>query len=302
MQGPRSGRKPSSPRYRAAPASNFPELKEAIARVYPDLSKQLQGIARFALERPDQLALDTVAAIARSAQVQPSSMIRFAHALGYSGFSDMQQIFRGHLVARSASYRERIEEMRRSRGNGDDAPTSVLHQFVGESIDELGHLEEMVAAAQFRAAVRLLAGARQIHVIAQRRAFPVAFYLAYALSQVELTAHLLDGVGGMLRELVRRIRPRDVLLAVSFRNYSPDVIEAAAACHGRGVPVIAMTDSALSPLKPYARVAFELGDDSSRPFRSLVGPLCLAQALVVSTGHHVTGAAAARKPAVPKGH
>jgi hypothetical protein len=46
----------------------------------------------------------------------------------------------------------------------------------------------------------------------------------------------------------------------------------------------------LSPLKPYARIAFELGHDSRRPFRSLVGPLCLAQALVVSTGHHLTGA------------
>jgi DNA-binding MurR/RpiR family transcriptional regulator len=279
-----------------APASNYDELKEAISRGYPDMSAQLQRIARFALERPDQLALDTVAAIARAAHVQPSSMIRFANALGYSGFSEMQQIFRGHLVSRSASYRERIEEMRGSRANGGDASTGVLHQFVSESIDELGHLEDVVAVAQFRAAIRLLAGARQIHVVAQRRAFPVAFYFAYALNQLELTAHLLDGVGGMMRELVRGIRPKDVLLAVSFRNYSPDVIEAAAACHGRGVPVLAMTDSALSPLKPYAKVAFELGDDSRRPFRSLVGPLCLAQALVVSTGHYVTGTPESRRP------
>jgi hypothetical protein len=40
-------------------------------------------------------------------------------------------------------------------------------------------------------------------------------------------------------------------------------------------------------LKASARVSFELGDDSTRPFRSLVAPLCLAQALVVSTGHHL---------------
>ncbi len=275
-----------------APASNYEELKEAIGREYPEMSKQLQRIARFVLERPDPLALDTVAAIAKAAHVQPSSMIRFANALGFSGFSEMQQIFRGHLVARSASYRERIAEMRRNRsagGNGGDAAAGVLHQFVSESIDELGHLEEAVAAPQFRAAVRLLAGARRIHVVAQRRAFPVAFYFAYALNQLELTTHLLDGVGGMLRELVRGIQPKEVLLAVSFRNYSPDVIETAAACHARGIPVLAMTDSALSPLKPYARIAFELGDDSRRPFRSLVGPLCLAQALVVSTGHYVAG-------------
>jgi DNA-binding MurR/RpiR family transcriptional regulator len=269
--------------------SNYDELKEAIGRAYPDMSKQLQRIARFALERPDPLALDTVAAIARAAHVQPSSMIRFANALGFSGFTEMQQIFRGRLVARSASYRERIAEMRVNRANGGDATTGVLHQFVSESIDELGHLEEVVAASEFRAAVRLLAGARRIHVAAQRRAFPVAFYFAYALNRLELTTNLLDGVGGMLRELVHGIQAKEVLLAVSFRNYSPDVIDVAAACHARGIPVIAMTDSPLSPLKPYARIAFELGDDSRRPFRSLVGPLCLAQALVVSTGHYMAG-------------
>ena len=55
-------------------------------------------------------------------------------------------VFREHLVARSASYRERIAEMRANRTNGGDAATGVLHQFVSESIDELGHLEEVVAA------------------------------------------------------------------------------------------------------------------------------------------------------------
>jgi hypothetical protein len=41
-------------------------------------------------------------------------------------------------------------------------------------------------------------------------------------------------------------------------------------------------------------VWFELPDDSSRPFRSLVAPMCLAQALVVSTGHQL-----AERPAPP---
>ncbi len=59
--------------------------------------------------------------------------------------------------------------------------------------------------------------------------------------------------------------------------------------------MIAITDSGLSPLKPAADICFELGDDSSRPFRSLVGPLCFAQALVVGTGHQLAATAARRK-------
>ena len=187
--------------------------------------------------------------------------------------------------------------MRQSKRNGGGAsgPASVLHQSVSDAIGELGHLEETVTAAQFHAAIRLLAGAPQIHVLAQRRAFPVACYLAYALGQLELRTHLLDSVGGMLSESVRGIAAREVLLVISFRNYSTGVVDAAADCHRRGVPVIAITDSPLSPLKANARVSFELGDDSSRPFRSLVAPLCLAQALVVSTGHHLAGTVEKRR-------
>ena len=87
----------------------YNELKETLGRVYSDLPKQLQRIARFALDKPDELALGTVAVIAASADVQPSSVIRFSNALGFGGFSEMQQVFRGHLIERSSSYRERID-------------------------------------------------------------------------------------------------------------------------------------------------------------------------------------------------
>jgi DNA-binding MurR/RpiR family transcriptional regulator len=276
-------------------AATYDQLKDAITRAYPGMSRQLQRIARFALEKPADLALGTVAAVAEATEVQPSAMIRFANALGYRGFSDMQQVFRGHLVERSASYRERIDQLRRKQLNGQRAPAGVLHQLVGDSVAELGHLEESIREADLRTAVRLLAGAERIHVLAQRRSFPIACYLAYALGQLELRTHLLDGAGGMLQENLRSIDKRDVLLVASFRSYSPEVVEAARSCGARGVPVVAISDGPLSPLVTLSKVCFELADDSSRPFRSLVAPMCLAQALVMSTGHHL-----AEKPEAPK--
>ena len=275
--------------------STHAELKDSIVRGFPGMSKQLQRIARFALENPHDMALGTVASVAEATAVQPSAMIRFANALGYGGFSEMQQVFRSHLVERSASYRERIAQMRRQQPQATAAGGGVLHQLVGEAMGELGHLEDNIRPASFKAAVKLLAGAARIHVLAQRRAFPVACYIAYALNQLELRTHLLDGAGGMLNESLRTIAPEDVLVVASFRNYSPEVIAAAAACHARGVPVLAITDGPLSPLKAAAKICFDLGDDSSRPFRSLVAPLCLAQALVVSTGHHLADKPAGKK-------
>ena len=269
-----------------SPAATYDDLQAEIGRRFPVLSRQLQRIARFALDRPQDVALDTVAAAAGKVAVQPSAMVRFAQALGYAGYSDMQRIFRDRLVERSASYRDRIATLR-LRTHGGARPRAVLREFVADSIANLSHLEEHVEPARMDAAVRMLAGARRIHVLAQRRAFPVACYLAYGLAQLELPVALMDGVGGMVREQARAVGAKEVLLAVSFRNYSPDVLEIAADCHRRAIPVVVITDSAVSPLARSAAIAFDLGDAGDRPFRSLVEPMCLAQALVVSVGHRL---------------
>jgi DNA-binding MurR/RpiR family transcriptional regulator len=285
-----------------AAAQDYDQLQAEITQRFPGLSRQLQQIARFTLDHPQDVALDTVAVAATKAAVQPSAMVRFAQAMGFGGYSDMQRLFRDRLVRRSVSYRERIVALRRS-APALSGPREVLHDFVADSIGHLSHLEEHVAPERLEKSVKLLAGANHIYVLAQRRAFPVACYLSYALGQLELPVTLLDGVGGMVREQARAMRPGDVLVAVSFRNYSPEVIELAADAHRRGLAVVVITDTAVSPLARSATVAFDLGDASDRPFRSLVEPLCLAQALVVCVGQALEAVSkSAARPAKSRGN
>jgi len=272
-------------------ARNFEQLKGDLTRAYPALSPQLQAIATYALEHPHDMALQTVARLAKGAGVQPSAMVRFAQTLGYGGFSDLQGVFRTRLVERSnnspglRNYRERIEAFRAVHAKS--GPIAVLNQFIGDGIASLEQLHEHVSGADLQAAVKVLAAAHTIYVLGHRRSFPVAYYLSYALTQLELRAPLLDAVGGMLKEPARLIGAKDALLVVSFRNYTPDVIEVAQSCRARRVPVVAITDNALSPLARTAGVCFQIEEQTSKPFRMLVAPMCLAQALVVALGEHL---------------
>lgn len=276
----------------SAPRSgNYEQLKGELSRLYPGMSPQLQRIATFALEHPQDMALDTVATLARGVGVQPSAMVRFAQALGYDGFSELQRVFRGRLVERSntypglRNYRERIEAFR--AGQQRSGPGGVLAQFVADGIASLEQLHEQVAPGDLAAAAKELSHSKSIYVLGHRRSFPVAYYIAYALNQLELEAHLLDSVGGMLREPARQIGPKDALIVISFKNYTPEVVEVAQACHARKVPVIAITDNALSPLARAAKICFQIEEKTSKPFRMLVAPMCLAQALVVALGEQI---------------
>jgi DNA-binding MurR/RpiR family transcriptional regulator len=267
--------------------TTFNELKDAIAENYPTLSRQLQKIARFVLEYPEDMALETVAVIAGRASVQPSSMIRFAQALGFDGFSDMQQVFRTLLVTRPGNYRDRIETLRRQSEVDDADPGAVLADSVEESIHALQLLGENTVTEDLNRAIELLADANDIYVLAERRAFPVAFYLTYAIGRLDRTVHLLDGVGGMLNQQARNIKQQDTIIVVSFPPYSPTVVEMLAEQSQRGVTTVSITDSAVSPIAMEATVTFGIKQQEERAFRSLVAPMCLAQSLVVGLGHRL---------------
>ena len=89
--------------------------------------------------------------------------------------------------------------------------------------------------------------------------------------------------------VAQTMTPDDILIAVSFRDYSPDIVSVVNIASKRGVPLIAVTDSPLSPIAAPAMVSFEIRSATEdRPFRSLVAPMALAQALVVALGHHLT--------------
>ncbi len=87
-------------------------MRALIAQRAEQLPKRLTQIAAYALENPDEVAFGTVASIAGHAAVQPSALVRFSRALGYQGFSELQEVFRSRLRERVLNYDERLAQMR----------------------------------------------------------------------------------------------------------------------------------------------------------------------------------------------
>ena len=168
-----------------------------------------------------------------------------------------------------------------------------------QAIEELQRFQHAIDDRLLAQAVELIATATQVNLVAARRSFPVAAYLAYALNQLEVRTQLLDNVGGMNREFATRIGADEAVVAISFRNYTGEVVEIADACRRRGAAVIAITDSKLSPLTRVATLSFAIGDDGGTAFRSLVEPIVLAQSLVVAVGHRLLAERAHRVVQAP---
>ncbi len=268
-----------------APQS-YIELQQRLQSEHAGLSRRLKQIGEYAMRHPNDMALETIAEIAERAEVTPSSLVRFAQALGYDGFSQMQKVFREGLMENIPDYQSRLR-LRRSASSAsaqEQEREDGLAEFIAGAEEGLQALKNSVDDATLQRAVTLLASATRIHVLAQRRAFPAASYLAYAFTHLNRPAHLLDGIGGLLQEQEKTVLVDDVLVAVSFTPYAQEVKEVVESVHQRGARVLAITDSVLSPLAKHADVVLQVRETEVLGFRTLSSTMCLALALVVELG------------------
>lgn len=263
------------------PPRSYGQLHDAIADRHDSLSARLRQIASFALAEPNVIAQETVKTIALRIGVPPSAMIRFAKAFGFEGFSDMQRVFQTRLLDQGPSYGARLQVLEA------DMPAdgrTVLGHFIDAGRIALEHMREDIRPETLERALDLINAAEVVHLMAQRRAFPVAAYLAYSLAHLGRRARLIDGLGGMTLQQAMTMTTGDVLLAVSFEPYAPDTLDIVRMASEGGVPVVAITDTPSSPLTPLATVALEVRDVNVQSFRSLTAPMCLATSLVVALG------------------
>ena len=245
------------------------------------LPPRLIQVAAFALEHPDEVALGTAASIAAQASVQPSTLIRFAKRFGYSGFSDLQGVFRLELRSNRPDYRERLARVQQAREAG--APHPLLSGFAESAMMSLERLVSKASEEDIVRAADILARANVIYLLGMRRAFPVTLYLAYALGKLGIRAALVDHVAALGPEQLTEAGKSDALIAISFTPYTPMTVDLTDRMAERGVPVIALTDSPFSPLSPRAAVKFEIAEADYAGFRSLAATLCVAMALGVAT-------------------
>jgi DNA-binding MurR/RpiR family transcriptional regulator len=263
------------------PPDSFDALKRRLIEIEPRLPKRLRQAAAYALDHPDEFALGTASAIARNAEVQASTLVRFAQTLGFAGFSDLQDVFRSHLRNRWPDYSERLKALHENALDSGD-PMNLLFGFADSAAASLARLREGVQRRDLDRAVSLMAGAETIYCLGQRRAFSVVHSMTYALAQLGVGARLIDNAGGMGPEQIARAGARDALIAVSFSPYSPFTVDLARNARRAKTPIIVITDSALSPLASLADVRFEIVESDFGSFRSLAATFCLAMTLAVA--------------------
>ena len=264
----------------AAPA-DFESLRAMIVARRHSLPKRLAQVAAYTLENPDDVAFGTAASVAASAEVQPSTLVRFAQYFNLDGFSGLQQIFRDRLKERTASYEERLAQVD-AETHGESHERAILDGFMSAAGRSIERLSRNIEPGNLERAVEILAKAETIHLVARRRSYPISSYMAYAFGKLRIRHTLVGSASGIDPENLDFATPRDAVLAISFSPYASETAAYVRNLAERDIPVISITDSAFSPLAEYAVAWFEVVEADFAGFRSLSATMALAMALTVA--------------------
>ncbi len=259
---------------------DFDGLRDMILAQRDGLPKRIAQVAAYALDNPDEIAFGTAASIASSAGVQPSTLIRFAQHLGYDGFTSLQTVFRERLRERTGTYDERLNAL---RGGGEGSQNRrILEGFAAASIQSLEAMLRNLDNAALEDAVGRLAKAETIYIVARRRSYPIASYLAYAFGKLKVRYQLVDSTAGLDPEVLGFASTADAAIVISFSPYAAATLEHARTLAEAGVSMVAVTDSAFSPLAQLAGRWFEIAESDFAGFRSLAATMALAMTLAVA--------------------
>ena len=243
-------------------------------------SKGQKRIAGYILSDYDKAAFMTAGKLGALVHVSESTVVRFAAMLGYSGYPAMQK-------ALQEMVRSKLTSIQRIQASNDklfssDVVTSVLQQ----DMNKIRVAVEEVDRAVFSAVVDKLMAAKHIYILGVRSSSFLAGYLHFYLHLIFDNVSLVtSNSAGDILESTLRIGPGDLLVGISFPRYSQSTVKGVRFAHDRGADVVAITDSAMSPLYPMASAALLARSEMISFVDSLVAPFSLLNALIVAAGH-----------------
>ena len=254
------------------------------------LSKSHRLIADYIAAHYDKAVFMTAAMLGEIVGVSESTVVRFAVALGYEGYPQLQHSLQ-ELV------RHRLTAVQRFEMTSDMPENAVLSTVLKADMMNIRHTADAIDEKAFADVVNKILSAKIIYILGLRSAAPLAQFFAYYLSFIFEDVRVVAASSTDVFEAIARIRKEDVLIGISFPRYSTRTLEAMRFAHECGAQVIGITDGLMSPLYRQADVCLTARTDMASFVDSLVAPLSIINAMVaaVSMSRHEQVAARLRR-------
>ncbi len=255
------------------------DILAVLARGENHFSKGQKLIAKYILENYDKAAFMTAGKLGSTVGVSESTVVRFASELGYEGYPEMRKAIQEMIRSRLTSV-QRIEVARELMNE-----EKVLESVLCSDMEKLQTTLDECDKESFAAAVDSILNANHIYIVGMRSSTCLANFMGFYLNLLLENVHIIqDTTVSEVYEQIIRIKEGDVFIGISYPRYSSRTVKAMRFAKSTGAKVIGITDGMTSPFVNVSDILLFAKSDMVSFLDSLVAPLSLINALIVSVG------------------
>jgi DNA-binding MurR/RpiR family transcriptional regulator len=253
------------------------QLEALMTDRFASMPPKIRLAARYVLDAPKEIALQSMRSVAGNAGLQPASMLRLARDLGFENYEAFKAVYIEWMTGQDTSLVSRTIQLR-DRSKHDGAGKS-LSDFLHTELVNLDRTLDSENEPSWIRAQQALAKAENIYVLGLRSLFSAAYYLHYVLSSFRKGVTLVSGTGGTVADELRRINGNDVLVCFTSSPYTLISVQATALAAERGAKLIAISDSTVSPVAAKADITILAPNGNLAVFPSIVPHIAVAHTL-----------------------
>lgn len=254
------------------------DLTRVIQTNFHRLSKGQKIIAQYIMNNYDKAAFMTAAKLGEKVGVSESTVVRFANAIGYVGYPQLQKQLQ-EMVKTKLTTVQRIE-MSSDYSSND----SILKNILKADMENIRATMEEIDNSSFEQAVKDITQAKSVYIIGLRSSTALAEFLGFYMNLIRDNVHVVTYTIGDIFEQLFRIGEKDLVIAIGFPRYSSRTVKALEYVKSRNAKTIAVTDSMLSPLCSHADITLIAKSNMESIVDSIVAPMSVLNALIVAVG------------------
>lgn len=239
-------------------------------------SKGQKLISNFIIENYDKAAYMTAAKLGAHVNVSESTVVRFAIELGFDGYPDFQHALQEIVRTKLTSF-QRMEVSNNLIGDSD-----VLTKVLLADSDKIKRTLDEIDRDTFNQAIDKIIASKNVYIMGVRSCSFLAGFLNYNLRMMFDNIKFVQTTSGSeMFEQLMGMNEDDTVIAISFPRYSKSVINAVDYASHSGADIIAITDSAMSPIASKANQLLIAKSDMASFVDSLAAPLSIINAIIV---------------------
>ena len=254
------------------------DVLEVLAAQLPSLTPETRKAAAYVLENPNDVGVSSIREIAAAANVKPNTFVRMARTVGFDGYDDFREPFREEIRQGRATFPDRARWLQSLSKGGRHG--GLFAAMAASAIDNIEQTFAETDAARVKAAADAIVDARKTYVLGVGINHTLARSFAYLADMALENVEALPRDGSLAIDDVARAGPGDVLLAMTFKPYRTDVVEAVALARDQGVTIIGISDSPASPLVAGNEHSFVVQTESPQFFTSTIATAALLETLM----------------------